>query len=230
MSIPEPQKPKRSGLSPLALVAILGVGFLLVMALALAFVTGQRGNQPGAETQGAAIVDGDSFSTGVNDVEPKPLTDRELVRADGESLRLSELRGDYTLVYFGYTHCPDFCPSTMVDWRLIRRGLSEQAGDMNFLMVSVDPERDTPDILTQYLSGFDPAIVGATGDDATLRAMAEEFGAFFEPMTDGDDPLYMVNHTASQFLIDPNGNLVTVYTFGTPVDVVTADLREKLAG
>lgn len=229
MSTSEPQKPKRGDQSPLVLIIVLGIVFLGVMAAAFAFVSGRLGQQADGVSQGLAVVDGGTFSTGVHDIEPKLVADRVLIRDDGAPLNLSDLRGDHTLVYFGYTHCPDFCPTTMVDWRLIRRGLGEQADDVNFLMVSVDPQRDTPEVLTQYLNTIDPAIIGATGDDATLRAMADEFGAFFEPVTGGDNPLYTVDHTASQFLIDPEGNFVTVYTFGTPIDVVTADLRAKLS-
>jgi protein SCO1/2 len=231
MSVPEAQNPKPGSPSPLLLLLVLGALFAVVVVVALAFIN--RPAVPAAgDSQtdtGAAIVDGDAFSTGVNDIEPKPVTDRVLTRADGQPFSLSDLRGSYVLLYFGYTYCPDFCPSTMVDWRLIRRGLEGQADDVVFLMVSVDPARDTPEVLTRYLQQFDPAIVGATSDEATLRAMADEFGAFFEAVTDGDTPLYMVNHTASQFLIDPDGNFVTVYTFGTPIDIVTEDLRAKLS-
>jgi protein SCO1/2 len=113
---------------------------------------------------------------------------------------------------------------------VIRRGLGADAEKVNFVLVSVDPERDTPETLARYLAPFDGAIVGVSGDDATLRAMADEFGAFFEPVSAGDSPLYTVDHTASQFLIDDEGNFITVYSFGTPVDVIIEDLQSKLTG
>ena len=98
------------------------------------------------------------------------------------------------------------------------------------MLVSVDPERDTPETLTRYLAPFEGAIMGVSGEDATLRVMADEFGAFFEPVSAGDSPLYTVDHTASQFLIDDEGNFITVYSFGTPVDVIIEDLQSRRGG
>lgn len=231
MSEPEAQKPKSGSLSPVLLIVVLLVLFGGIVVVALAFINRQPALQ-GETTQnntGVAVVEGNAFSTGVNEVEPTPIPDRALTAADGTTLNLSDLQGKYTLLYFGYTYCPDFCPSTMTDWRLIRRALGDDADRLNLLMVSVDPERDTPETLARYLASFDPAIIGATADEATLRDMVADFGAFYEHAEMDESPLYMVSHTASQFLIDPQGNFVTVYSFGTPIDVITADLRAKLA-
>lgn len=231
MSVSEPQKPKNKATSPILLVGALVALFAVAAVATVLFVNRPQTPEPTAshDGHGAAIVEGDAFSSGVNDVDPKPVTDYTLIDTDGEPLNISDLRGKHALLYFGYTYCPDFCPATMSDWRVISRGLGDDAEKINFVLVSVDPERDTPETLTRYLAPFDGTIMGVSSDDATLRAMADEFGAFFEPVSAGDSPLYTVDHTASQFLIDDEGNFITVYSFGTPVDVIIGDLESKLA-
>lgn len=231
MSDQEAQKLKSPALSPLLVLFILGAAVLVVIIAALAFVN--RDGGPDATAQAntdAPAIGGDLRSSGVNQLEPKPVTPFTLTRMDGTPLTLDDLKGRYSVLYFGYTYCPDFCPSTMTDWRLIRRGLGDTATRINFVMVSVDPERDTPEVLTQYLSTFDSAIIGTTGNDATIRKLADELGAFYEPVAHGDSPLYTVDHTASQFVLDPDGNFVAVYSFATPIDLIVADLREKVGG
>src|SRR5690606_6409283 len=214
MSEPEPQKPKNGATSPILLIGALVSLFAVAAVAAILFINRPQTPDPtlSHDDHGAAIVEGGAFSSGVNDIDPKPVTDYELIGADGSSLKISDLRGKHALLYFGYTYCPDFCPSTMSDWRVISRGLGDDTEKINFVLVSVDPERDTPETLTRYLAPFESAIMGVTGDDATLRAMADEFGAFFEPVAAGDSPLYTVDHTASQFLIDDEGNFITVYS------------------
>lgn len=231
MSVPGPQKPKNAGASPLLLVGALVALFAIVVVAVFLFLNRPQDTEPviSHEGHGVAIVEGGAFSSGVNDIEPKPVTDYMLIDSNGEPLSISELRGKHALLYFGYTYCPDFCPATMSDWRVIRRGLGAEAAKISFVLVSVDPQRDTPETLTRYLSPFEGAIMGVSGEDATLRAMADEFGAFFEPVSAGDSPLYTVDHTASQFLLDNEGNFITVYSFGTPVDVIIEDLQTKLA-
>lgn len=229
MSEHEAQNPKSSGPSLLLVLLTLGAIVAVVVVAALAFINrGSTESSSQTVDTGSAIIGENLFSTGVNDVEPKSIGDFTLTRSDGSPLRRDDLKGKYSLIYFGYTYCPDFFPSTMTDWRLAIRALGEQASRINFLMISIDPARDTPAVLAQYLAPFDSSIVGATGDESVLRALSDQFGAFFEPVAQDSTPLYMVNHTASQFVLDPEGNLVTVYAFGTPVDIITADLRDKL--
>lgn len=231
MSISGPQKPKNGATSPILLIGVLVSLFAVAAVAAVLFFSRQQMPEPTPlhDGHGAAIIEGGAFSTGVNDIDPKPVTDYALIDTDGQPLNISDLRGRHALLYFGYTYCPDFCPATMSDWRVISRGLGDDAEKINFVLVSVDPERDTPETLTRYLAPFEGAIMGVSSDDTTLRAMADEFGAFFEPVSAGESPLYTVDHTASQFLIDDEGNFITVYSFGTPVDVIIEDLQSKLA-
>lgn len=230
MSDAEAQNSKSGGLSPLLVLLSLGAIAAVVIVAALVFINRGGNEQPTelADT-GFALVDASMQSTGVNNVEPTAVTPFTLTRIDGSPLTSDDLKGKYTLLYFGYTYCPDFCPATMSDWRLITRALGADAAKFNFVMVSVDPARDTPEILTRYLKSFGENIVGATAEDAALRLLTDELGVFYAPVTDTDIELYTVNHTASQFVLNPDGQFVTAYSFATPVDVITADLRLKLS-
>lgn len=216
---------------------IWGLGLILLVLLVVVIgVLASLGNNStitvsDMPTHGApAIVDDGAYSSGVNQVDAKLITDYVLTNMDGQPAKLSDLRGKVTVLYFGYTFCPDFCPATLTDYRLIARELGEQAENINFVLVSVDPQRDTPDLLKGYVTRFNPNFLAYTSDLETLQAMTAEFGAFFESMQTDDNPYYMVNHTASSFVLNPAGEWVAVYAFGTTVDNIVADLRAKLSG
>lgn len=176
-----------------------------------------------------AIVDEAQQSTGISEVEPKAISNHTLTNNLGESVSLADFAGQYTLLYFGYTFCPDFCPTTMTDYRLVKRGLGQDAEQVAFVFISVDPKRDTPELLNAYVQRFDPEIVALTGDADTLKQVADEFGAFFQSHEADDPQFYMVDHTATKFLVDPQGNWIAQYAFGTPVEVITEDLKQRLA-
>lgn len=210
----------------------LGVVLLALIVVVIGVVISQRGTDDSnsAETvnNGAAIVSEGAYSTGVNQVDAKLITDYALTDMNGQPANLSDLRGKYTVLYFGYTYCPDFCPATLTDYRLIARELGEQAENIQFVLVSVDPQRDTPELLKGYVTRFNEGFLAYTSDTETLTALTAEFGAFFEAMPMADNPNYMVNHTASSFVLNPAGEWVTVYAFGTTVDNIVADLQTKL--
>jgi protein SCO1 len=215
-----------------AIALVLGGVFVLIVVVVLVVLSSSRPAQPSAQTDtGApAIVQDGAYSTGVNPVEPKAIRDVALLGMDGQAASLSDLNGNYTVLYFGYTFCPDFCPATLTDYRLIARELGEAAARVNFVLVSVDPARDTPEILSRYVTRFNPDFLAYTGDLAALDSLMADFNAFYDVMNeDTDSPYYMVSHTASSFVLDPEGRLVTVYTFGTEVDVIVQDLQTKLA-
>lgn len=217
---------------PVGKIALALGGVLVTLIVAVLVVVSSGAGTPVAQQVGGtgpAIVDESAFSTGVNAVEPRLITDVPLVDMEGRPARLSDLRGRYTLLYFGYTFCPDFCPATLTDYRLVARALGEDAERVNFVLMSVDPQRDTPEVLRGYVRRFNPAFLAFTAEPAVLDALVADFGAFYDIMDDGSSPYYMVNHTASTFVLDPQGRLVTVYAFGTEVEYIVADLRQKLA-
>ncbi|MCF3934214.1 SCO family protein [Acuticoccus sp. M5D2P5] len=128
-----------------------------------------------------------------------------LTNYDGETVTEADLEGKPRAMFFGFTHCPDVCPTSMLDAHQWLEALGEDADKLNIVFVSVDPERDTPALLKQYLNAFDERIIGLTADDPdAVRAMADEYGIYYEkvPFANGG---YTMNHTADTLLFDENG-------------------------
>ncbi len=143
--------------------------------------------------------------------EPRPLNEFALKDHNGQPLGLQQLKGKWNLVFFGYTHCPDICPTTLGMLSGVARKLQAQPevmADTRFLFVSVDPKRDTLPHLKQYIEYFHKEFVAATGAREELDKLARRLGAIymFEGDTDGDS--YIVNHSASVALINPQGEWV----------------------
>lgn len=157
---------------------------------------------------------------------PQQLAAFTLTGTDGQPTGLDDLRGKYTLLSFGYTHCPDVCPLTLTEYKRVKRELGAQAGAVNFVFVSVDGARDTPDLLGRYLERFDPAFIGmTTADDGHMREIADMFNIYYERRTfENTQATYLVDHTASLFLINPRGQIVALYPFGTPPVSIARDL------
>jgi protein SCO1/2 len=129
------------------------------------------------------------------------------------------------VVYFGFTSCPDVCPTTLAEVRSVLADLGDGARRVSVAMVTVDPMRDTGDVLTGYVQSFVPgAHALRTEDDAALRAVAETFGVYYQ-VTTAEEGTIDVTHTASLFAVDDRGNLRVTWTFGTPEEDVAADLR-----
>jgi protein SCO1 len=160
---------------------------------------------------------------------PKPLGDFTLTSQQGRPLSLSDLRGKPALLFFGYTSCPDVCPTTLADFKQIQTALGAQAEEVSFVLVSVDGVRDTPARLAEYLKPFGAGFVGLTGDAATVAQVAKSFGAYFEPVDSSGGGDYLVDHGAYTFLVDDAGNLRAVYSYGTRPEVLATDLRQLLS-
>ncbi len=159
---------------------------------------------------------------------PQPIPDFELTAGDGQPFHLSDTRGHFTLVYFGYTFCPDVCPTTMADVKQALSGL-EGREQVRVLFISVDPERDTPEVVGRYAAAFDPAFTGLTGDMARIQEVMQPFGAYAEKAEATDSAAgYLVNHTARLYLLNPAGELVLSYPFGFEPDALQADLQQLL--
>lgn len=158
---------------------------------------------------------------------PMPATDFALVDGEGQIVHLSDFRGKIVLLYFGYTFCPDVCPTTLADLAQIQRRLDDQAQNIQVLMVTVDPERDTPEIISPYVKTFHPSFIGLSGTPAEIVVAAEGFGVFYEPEETGDD-YYFIAHTASVFLIDQQGVFRLMYPFGMKTADMITDLQHLL--
>jgi len=156
---------------------------------------------------------------------PRVADDFTLPSTTGQPLSLSDLRGKYVVLFFGYTSCPDVCPTTLSDLQQMVKALGAQrAEDVQVVMVSVDPERDTAEQLATYLRYFDPSFVGMTGTVEGIEPVAKQFGIFFEkqPSTDGEN--YTIDHTAAVTIIDPQGYVREIFTYGVSGKDMASDL------
>lgn len=157
---------------------------------------------------------------------PAPSMDG-LSLSDGTPVDIDAFEGDLLLVYFGYTSCPDVCPTTLSQVAAARRRLGDDAGRVHFLMISIDPERDTLDELGDYVEAFDPDFLGATGDPADVDRVAAQYGVFYakgEALGDG----YAVDHTATLMGIDGDGHLRIVWPALLDVERLASDLHQLL--
>jgi protein SCO1/2 len=151
-----------------------------------------------------------------------------LLYDDGQPVDIDALEGEVVLVYFGYTHCPDLCPTMLSTVDRALEGLGEAADRVETLMVTVDPERDTPEYLADYVTHFNERFRGVWGTEDDVRSVATSYGVHFEYDEPGADGSYLIGHSASLLAIDPEGVLRIVYPVGTEADALRADLKELL--
>ena len=159
---------------------------------------------------------------------PELSYDFTLKSAKGD-VSLSDYRGKLVLVYFGYTFCPDICPATLANVGQSLRELGTKADDIQLIMISLDPERDTPEKLEQYVTHFYPSFVGVTGTPEELAKIASLYGIFYEKVAGtANDGGYLLNHTATLLVIDREGYLKLVFPFGVTVPEIVDDLKYML--
>ncbi len=155
---------------------------------------------------------------------PQPAADFTLRGPGNQEMSLSDFKGTAVMLYFGYTFCPDVCPATLVELAQARQLLGKDAGKLQVLMVSLDPLRDTPQRLSEYVTHFDPSFIGLTGTEDEIAAAATPFGIFYEKHAGSVASGYLIDHTASVVVIDQDGYLRLIYPFGTPGKDIAEDL------
>ena len=189
----------------------VGLGSLLLIALAVAATVWFTG---------PASFRGASYG------EPYPVAPPiQLTRANGEPFRLSDQRGKFVLLFFGYTSCPDVCPTTMAELKLVVDGLGEAANSVQVVFISVDPDRDTPEKIQKYVEHFNPNFIGLTGSLDELQKIWDGYGVF-RSVNEADSAMgYTVDHTARVTLVDADGNLRLSYSFQTPVEDIVHDIK-----
>ncbi len=161
---------------------------------------------------------------------PLIATDFSLIREDGTVFRLSEQRGKLILLFFGYTFCPDVCPTTLYDVRQAMDKLKEaERKHVEVVFVTVDPERDTPQRIQEYVRHFSPDFIGLSGSEETLKPIWQAYHVTRIIEKTSSAAGYLVNHSAYLYLIDPEGYLRVIFPFGTSPDDIAYDIRHLLA-
>lgn len=175
-------------------------------------------------------------------IEPAaPAADFSLIDQHDHTFRLSDQRGDVVLLFFGYTNCPDECPATMANFKQIKSTLGDKAGRVRFVMITVDPQRDTPQQLGDFMGKFDPSFIGLTGTLPQLQAAWKDYWIYETTSADSGDAAsqdghahdsnagsYEVGHSTYVYAIDVNGNLRLTYALGTDSQLIAQDVSHLL--
>ncbi len=152
---------------------------------------------------------------------PLDLTDQ-----NGDPFSLSQQKGTVTLIYFGYTTCPDLCPTTLNDFAIVKDELGEETAGVDFLLVTFDPERDTQERMKEYLNFFDPGFIGLRGDDAQTERFLQDYGVTIKRVEYPNSSTgYLIDHTALIYVIDTEGRLRLTYPYGTDPLMIAEDVR-----
>jgi protein SCO1 len=225
--IAQPTPPQQSRL---VLLGTLLVGIAGIFVVLYALISGAERTGSTADT-GSALIEGQPY-TGITTYSPaRPLKDFSLVSQSGKPVSLSDFQGKLSILYFGYINCPDVCQATMLNFKQIRLLLEDHAEKVNFVFISVDPQRDTPTVIGEYVAQFDPAITGLAGDFEVFEQIKADYNLeFIELPVEGSASAkeYLISHTSDLFLADASGNLVAIYTTGIEARIVADDLLKRL--
>jgi len=154
----------------------------------------------------------------------------ELTGHDGRPRTLADFRGKLVVLFFGYTHCPDICPTTLADMAGVMKSLGPEAARVQVLFVTLDPERDTPDVLSKYVPAFDASFLGLYGSVAAIQQAAKEFKIFYEKRPGNAPGAYTVDHSAQCYVFDAQGRLRLLVRHDRVAQDLADDLRALLKG
>ncbi len=155
--------------------------------------------------------------------------DFRLTDHNGRIRTLADFKGKAVAVFFGYTHCPDVCPTTLADFAAALKLLGEQAGRVQVIFVTVDPQRDTPDILRQFVPAFNPSFLGMYSDTDTLKRLAKEYKVVYQKTSVKAADDYLIDHSAGTYIYDPKGNLRLLMPYGSSPEAIAHDLEMLLS-
>lgn len=148
---------------------------------------------------------------------------------NGKMRTLADFKGKAVVVFFGYTQCPDVCPTTMSEMAAVMQQLGPLADKVQVLFVTVDPERDTPELLSKYVPAFDPRFLGLVGDKAATEKIAREFRVFYQKVPGKAPGSYTMDHTAGSYIFDPQGRIRLFVRHGQGAEPITHDLKLLLS-
>jgi protein SCO1/2 len=148
----------------------------------------------------------------------------ELIDHHGQLRHLEDFRGKVTVMFFGFTHCPDACPTTLAELAEVIRKLGDSAKHVQVLFVSVDPERDTPEVLAGYVTAFNSDFIGLTGSLEQIAAVAREFKIFYQKAEGSRPGMYSVDHSTGTFIFDAHGQLRLYVRYGQDSEAIASDI------
>ena len=152
-----------------------------------------------------------------------------LTDANGKRFTNKDLRGSYAVIYFGYTFCPDVCPTTLNQLTEALERLGPKAQRIRPVFITIDPRRDTPAVIKQYVSAFSPSLIGLTGTDAEIGAVTREFRVYYTPHRTGDGPNdYTMDHSSVLYLLGPDGKFIAPLRADAGAEQIAADLAKQL--
>lgn len=146
----------------------------------------------------------------------------------GKPRTLADFKGKVVVVFFGFTSCPDVCPTTLAEMAGVMKALGPQADDVQVLMVTVDPERDTQELLAQYVPAFDKRFIGLRGTPEQTAAVAKEFKVFYAKVPGKEPGSYSIDHTAASYVFDRNGKVRLFVRYGQGVEPLVHDIGQLL--
>ena len=152
-------------------------------------------------------------------------TDFRLTDHTGKARTLADFRGKVVTLFFGYTHCPDVCPTTLSDMRQVMEKLGKDSERVQVLFVTLDPGRDTPELLARYVPAFHPSFLGLYGDAETTAKTAKDFKIFYQLQPGKTPETYTVDHAAGTLVFDPQGRLRLFLNYGLSSDLIASDIR-----
>jgi len=195
---------------------LLFAGACIAIAVALAIITVVVVSGRAPTSDGAEVT-----STG----QPLVGGDFKLVNQDGRPVDQTMLNGKWSLVFFGFTYCPEFCPTTLAELAAVKQRLGDKADDLQIVFVSVDPERDTPQVLQAYMANFDPSFVALRGTPEQVAATAKDFKVYYKKVEGKTPGTYTMDHSAASFVYDPQGRLRLYTRYGTGAQALADDLK-----
>jgi len=194
-------------------LAVLGAALLLTGCDKLGFTSAPKASFQGVELTGANYA-----------------RDFNLPDIDGRPRTLADFKGKVVVVFFGYTQCPDVCPTTMAELAQVKKALGADGDRVQGIFITVDPERDKPELLKAYLQSFDPSFVALRGSAEQIKDTAKEFKVYYGKVPGKTPESYTMDHTAASFLFDPEGRVRVYARYGAGVQPLMSDIKLLLAG
>ncbi len=194
---------------------VIWVGVVVVILITVIFLYSQR-TQP--YSLNGSLIDPAQTAFEIN-----------LPLADGGSFRLSDQKGKVVLMFFGYTHCPDFCPTTLSDFKKVKNQLGEISEDVEFVLITIDPDRDTLNIVQSFASRIDPKFIGLSASEEVLTPIWDAYNVFREKDEINPEGNYLMSHSMFVILIDKEGNFRMTFPYGIGARAISEDVTYLLA-